>query len=474
MQVLIALASPSAEVVTRDELIARCWNGLAVSEDAIQRCIGRLRRLARDRGSFEIVTVPRVGYRLLPDAAPMPRETSDRLKGHTRSPAPQLLVDVEPFSNLTPDETVSRFATLLFDDIVIALTLHRDFVVRLAGPAQTDAYRLTGNLRPDGNHIQVSLRIVNSDGAVILARRFEADWNGEAPPSDDFVLQVSGALSSEILRAETDRALRKSADLTAWEAVVRSVSAYSSISVGNLDFAISEARRGLEIDPAYAEAHAALANALAGKFEVGGGLDQALAEQAAREIDLALTLGRDRPDVLARAATALSMIGRPAEALPYAEDAVAMNPGGGIGHLYLGRVLMRNGEPEKAIFHLSRFEQLSPSSPLRYFSTFQKSVALFMQGDLKGAETALESTIRLNPSYPFAWLSKAVLMSLQGRSDEAIAAAERLIGIEGPDALPLHLARIRVGYPGGGDANLLTSAFELAWASALAPRSANH
>ena len=46
MQVLVALAHPSAEVVSQDELISRCWGGLAVGEDAVGRCIGQLRRLA--------------------------------------------------------------------------------------------------------------------------------------------------------------------------------------------------------------------------------------------------------------------------------------------------------------------------------------------------------------------------------------------------------------------------------------------
>ena len=46
MQVLVALAHPTWEVVSRQELIDRCWCGLAVSEDAVQRCIAALRRLA--------------------------------------------------------------------------------------------------------------------------------------------------------------------------------------------------------------------------------------------------------------------------------------------------------------------------------------------------------------------------------------------------------------------------------------------
>ena len=65
MQVLVALARMDGQVVSRDELIETCWGGRIVGEDAINRCIGRLRRLAETfDGCFAIDTVIRVGYRL--------------------------------------------------------------------------------------------------------------------------------------------------------------------------------------------------------------------------------------------------------------------------------------------------------------------------------------------------------------------------------------------------------------------------
>jgi DNA-binding winged helix-turn-helix (wHTH) protein len=65
MQVLVALARADGRVVSRDGLIDSCWGGRIVSEDAINRCIGKLRRLAEAfDGGFAIETVPRIGYRL--------------------------------------------------------------------------------------------------------------------------------------------------------------------------------------------------------------------------------------------------------------------------------------------------------------------------------------------------------------------------------------------------------------------------
>src|ERR1700678_665978 len=69
VQVLVALFQAEGRVVSRDELIARCWEGRIVGEDAINRAIGRLRRLSEADGeaSFRLETIPRVGFRLVPN-----------------------------------------------------------------------------------------------------------------------------------------------------------------------------------------------------------------------------------------------------------------------------------------------------------------------------------------------------------------------------------------------------------------------
>lgn len=66
MQVLVMLAQASGHVVSRDDLVQRCWSGRAVSEDAINRVISRLRKVAAGigAGSFGIETVTKIGYRL--------------------------------------------------------------------------------------------------------------------------------------------------------------------------------------------------------------------------------------------------------------------------------------------------------------------------------------------------------------------------------------------------------------------------
>ena len=66
MQVLVVLAKARGSVVSQNDLVIRCWRGLAVSDDAIYRCISQLRKLAAGypEAPYAIEAIPGVGYRL--------------------------------------------------------------------------------------------------------------------------------------------------------------------------------------------------------------------------------------------------------------------------------------------------------------------------------------------------------------------------------------------------------------------------
>jgi DNA-binding winged helix-turn-helix (wHTH) protein/tetratricopeptide (TPR) repeat protein len=67
MQVLVTLFRAGGAIVTRDDLIERCWDGRIVGEDSINRVLSRIRHIAAGigGGAFGIETITKVGYRLV-------------------------------------------------------------------------------------------------------------------------------------------------------------------------------------------------------------------------------------------------------------------------------------------------------------------------------------------------------------------------------------------------------------------------
>jgi len=67
MEVLLTFVDADGTVLSRDELLQRCWPGVVVGDDAVHRVIGGLRKAAAAAGgTFAIETIPRIGYRLKP------------------------------------------------------------------------------------------------------------------------------------------------------------------------------------------------------------------------------------------------------------------------------------------------------------------------------------------------------------------------------------------------------------------------
>jgi tetratricopeptide (TPR) repeat protein/TolB-like protein len=95
MRLLEVLATEAGRVVPRDELIARIWAGVVVTDDSLVQCVGDIRRaLGADHALLH--TVPRVGYRLdareaaavAPSAGPPPSAPPPGPRASDGSPLP--------------------------------------------------------------------------------------------------------------------------------------------------------------------------------------------------------------------------------------------------------------------------------------------------------------------------------------------------------------------------------------------------
>jgi Tol biopolymer transport system component/DNA-binding winged helix-turn-helix (wHTH) protein len=69
MAVLVVLARRQGETISREALLDEVWDGRAVTDDALTRCISALRRIFRSGGGVEIKALPKLGYVLTVEAA---------------------------------------------------------------------------------------------------------------------------------------------------------------------------------------------------------------------------------------------------------------------------------------------------------------------------------------------------------------------------------------------------------------------
>ena len=66
---LLELARRPGEVVTKRDLMAWVWPGVAVTDDSLVQCVVEIRRALGDSGQRVVRTMPRRGYVLIRDAA---------------------------------------------------------------------------------------------------------------------------------------------------------------------------------------------------------------------------------------------------------------------------------------------------------------------------------------------------------------------------------------------------------------------
>jgi hypothetical protein len=197
MKVLILLVQARGEVVTREELVERCWDGRFVGEDVINRSISTLRQFAQRAGGFEIETVPRVGYRLIEaqPAGAWPRRRwlaiavgaalligiggwSVQRMGPAAPEGSLPTVAMLPLAEDSPGRDVHELALAARASLSNAMA---DSGYPVALIEQRDAKRapdllVSGEVRRTNSSIQVFVQVEDTrHGVIVLSHLFEVD-----------------------------------------------------------------------------------------------------------------------------------------------------------------------------------------------------------------------------------------------------------------------------------------------------------
>jgi tetratricopeptide (TPR) repeat protein len=270
-----------------------------------------------------------------------------------------------------------------------------------------------------------------ANGAILWTQKFDRPLTELADLQERLVTEVAGNLGVQVQRVETEQALQKPGELTAWEAVMRSWSSHGIPTRKNNLAAIAEARKAISIAPHYALGHAALAYNLANCFFLWqSGRDKVTAQEAHDHADRALALGPNDPIVLSWCALALGYIGLWDEALVHAQRSLDLNPNVAITHYVIAQACIRSNRPSDAIKHAEMALFLAPRGNLTYAALGFLAHAHFIAGRIEQALQTVDQSLQCNPSFIYTLKDRAIYCAKLGRHEEARNSVRRLQAVD--------------------------------------------
>jgi DNA-binding winged helix-turn-helix (wHTH) protein/TolB-like protein/cytochrome c-type biogenesis protein CcmH/NrfG len=390
MAVLVELAKRHGELVTKQELFARVWPGVSVTDDSLVQCVVEIRRALGDAGQRVVRTLPRRGYIL------------------TRSDEQALKPSASAESLSSPAERAGRFGRSLWLSVAAAavgLAIGGWWLThnRSAASAPTASASLGANLAV------LPLRAVPwqaaADGATAEA----------APDGDGLAWLIAGELAgnSEMRVTSPIASATLARDGLSAGAIGRRLGVNYVID-GSVARRAERLRLAVQLVDARDDAIAWTWTFEATAQQLPQAADE-LVVRVARSLGASVRELR-KADALRRAPATLDVVDRVARGIALKhrltpsslqqarqefEEAIRQDPQHAPAWLYLGWV--------KSIAITNRADP-------------QLSLA-----DLPRALDDVRHAIELDPTMPAAWQGLAVALVHSGRYPEAVVAAERSV-----------------------------------------------
>ncbi|HVC51593.1 MAG TPA: winged helix-turn-helix domain-containing protein [Stellaceae bacterium] len=480
---IVYLLRNRERVVSRDELIVGIWGGRIVSDSAVTTRINAARRALGDTGAAQTVirTVPRKGVRFIADVreggAPPAPWLQQPENGEAPPPLAKPAILVLPFRTASGDETKDYFADAVTSDLTVDLSRLQDIAVISAATALSYKgetidtrrigrelgvrYLVVGTIGHSGNMVRTNVELLDAaSGEQVWGDRFEyefADLAGlenaitgriaaslnvqlvrvegrraeQAPQPDalDFRLRATSLLFSSIAPEHTltiRQLLQRSAELDShstetWARLAEIIATdylcrWNDTGTEQLREAEEAVRKALLIDPNHALAHVAR-----------GLIERAYGEHhlALEAFTRAIQLDRNFARAYAHKGNELILIGRPAEAPAFVEQAINLSPNDssiGMFQWINGRAYFFMGQYHQAISWLRKSIAARPNL---WFNRLYlvSACALADMPDEAGRALAAFNRLFQRPVYTLAVVEAQE--SVQPNDDPTVVAARK-------------------------------------------------
>jgi len=385
-------------------------------------------------------------------------------------------VAVLPLQNIGGDPENEFFSDGLTEDIIAHLShveelkvTSRTSVMRFKGT--TDGLRdiaaalnvgtiLEGSVRRAGNRLRVVVQLIDARSDQHLwAETFDRDLEDVFAIQSEIALNVAAALRATLGPGEEARTKRHSSDLEAYDAYLHGAFHWNKHTFDCYHLALRSFEQAIELDPAYARAHAGIAscyfwlgflesmppNEAYPKVKASASralaIDDTIAEAhtylgsalmtyewdwAAAELEFKRGIELDPNSVVARQGYAVYLLnlGRTQEALDQTTAALAVDSLWVKGYQDLGFILTLEGKYAEAIDQFEKATELDPGFPTTHVCL---GYALVHMRRFKEAIAAFKKSVEAAGGGPFFRASLAFALGFSGQREAAQTILDELI-----------------------------------------------
>lgn len=412
-------------------------DGVAISDDAYRHLRGKSDEIFSDIGALTLKNIAEPVRIWLWSVAGEQNSAAGAGPELTLPEKPSIAV--LPFTNLSADPEQDFFADGISEDIITALSRVRQmFVIARnttftykGGAVDVSAvakelgvrYVLEGSVRKGGNRVRITAQLIDgASGNHIWAERYDRDLDDIFEVQDEITQTVLAQMSSELSRAEQERArLKPPGNLDAWDLYQRGLWHVWRFTKSDNERARAFFTQAIEYDSNFSAAYAHLTYAhfqlFSAGFELSAGdeIKRACLEAARNAVAC------DDRDPLAHWALGGAFIVQndyPA-AIDALQTAVRLNPSLAWGHFWLALSFALSGEAEKAFSALDLAERLSPNDPMGWAMLAVRSSAYAILGEHEEVEKWARRAMQRQPTVARPYITLLASLGHMGRASDA-------------------------------------------------------
>jgi adenylate cyclase len=348
-------------------------------------------------------------------------------------------IAVLPFADAGEGPDGRWFAEAITEELTTRLSLFRWFPVMAASSVRSYAatcvdpmrvsrelgarYIVEGSVRRAPTALRITARLTDAtDGSQVWADRYDRTLDALFALQDELASAILGSLMPAIERTERHRVLqRPPASLDAWECTQRGAWHLTQLTHAHAIEAEEWLQRATQLDPRASGAHSMLALGCAHRIAFGWTEDPAAILRLCIEAsERGVALSEDDPIAHLARGWADAFCRAWDRAVVSFERALEMNPSFAGAYHGLGFALSMLGRPSEAIQLLERAVRLSPLDPFIHLYLGHLGQCHFQQGSYEEAVRFVTRCLHLRPNPGFFHLLASTYGFL-GRGEDACA-----------------------------------------------------